>query len=193
MIDCTISGVSQDMDFEQGVTVTYLLVRLPSGQTIRAAVDESAAALVIGLQVKAAGAPRAVAHPAAQTTTPVDDDYAQPPGGDFTPAPAEEDPPTANGETVHVFGGQDVLQTEEKDEEDQGSPTIILQGPAAAAAAPVAPARSNVQRSPNGKIVVPSRTVPKNDRGYPIVASAGANPEELVGGRDPDEDGVGSV
>lgn len=38
---------------------------------------------------------------------------------------------------------------------------------------------------------VPSRTVPKDDMGYPVVRNAGVDPGEVVGGSDTDEDGVG--
>ena len=215
MIDCVITGISQEMDFEQGASMTYLTVRLPNGRLVRAAIDDETAAEVVGLQVKNKGMPRPVMRAPApleqrqpEPEAGAVDDYSEPPGGGFTPAPAEEDPP---GDTMHVFGGQDspdaprgpVPATREEvnvanaeaamtgtEPEDEGSPTIVVEGPPAT---PPGRVRSVVQRLPNGKIIVPSRTVPKTDRGYPIVANAGADPQAIVGGRDQDEDGVGSV
>jgi hypothetical protein len=52
---------------------------------------------------------------------------------------------------------------------------------------------SVVQRLPNGKMVVGSRSVPKDEYGYPLVPNAGINTADITGSRDPDEDGVGSV
>jgi hypothetical protein len=46
---------------------------------------------------------------------------------------------------------------------------------------------------PNGKIVVPSRTVPALARGYPDVPNAGLDPGEFTGENDRDESGIGSL
>lgn len=56
------------------------------------------------------------------------------------------------------------------------------------------PPQPRVQFSDGSPIIpgsVPSRTVPKDDMGYPIVQGAGVDPGEVVGGSDMDEDGVG--
>src|SRR5208282_3557646 len=57
-LDCTIAGVSQDMSLEENVTTTFLVIRLPNGQQIRAATDDAAAAAVVGLSVAQSGPPR---------------------------------------------------------------------------------------------------------------------------------------
>jgi hypothetical protein len=218
MIDCTITGISQEMDFEQGVTLTYLSVRLPNGRLVRAAIDDDTATAVVELQVKNKGTPKPVMRAPAVSRSeerphepsPEGDDYTEPPGGGFTlAAPKDDLLPARDGETVYLFGGQDspdappgpVPATVEErnvaaamvgtDSEDTGSPAVMVDAPPAQNNK--LKRRSNVQRLPNGKVIVPSRTVPRNDHGYPVVSNAGANPEDLVGGRDRDEDGVGSI
>src|ERR1700677_2869838 len=58
MLDCIITNISQDLDLEQNVTTTFLLLRLPDGQTIRTAVDDAAAAIVVALSVSQRGEPQ---------------------------------------------------------------------------------------------------------------------------------------
>jgi hypothetical protein len=172
MLECTIVGISQEMDFEQNATVTYLLVRLANGKVLRAAIDEEDAASVVELQVKEAGAPRAVPRaprPQARERPP-------PP-----PPEMDEDEVDENGNAVHIFGGPDTGEAPAVEEEEEPPPP-----PSPVAARPV-------QRLPNGKPYMPAKTVPKDDAGYPIVRGSGVDPDELTSGRNVDEDGVGSV
>lgn len=208
MLECAITSVSQDLDLEKNVTLTFLVIRLPNGVLLRAAVDEETASQVIAMQVAARGAPQSVvATPQRPAPPPVE----PPVDDDFVAAPreAEDDPPPASGDGLHIFGGQDASTApppvpprppqaaapaadDELPEDADGSPTVVL------AEEPPAPkknarARSRMQRLPSGKLVVPSMTVPAALGGYPNVPGAGVDTNELTGGRDPDEDGIGSV
>lgn len=203
MLNCVILGMSQNFDFEQNAAVTYLALRLPNNEVIQIAIDEETAATVIAMQVKQAGVPGAPASPrpppvraAAQAPAPrpppapeaPDDaepsDYAIPPGK-LVPA----------GESTFVFGGADVPEdfearsAEEAEAIAEGSPTLVVVAPPS----PAAPARTNMQVLPNGKVIVPSRTVPSAIHGYPNAPNGGIDPNDFLGNRDQDEDGVGSV
>lgn len=205
MIDCTITGIAQEMDFEQGVTLTYLLIRLPDGTNIRSPVDENSAAAVIKLQVEAKGAPRPAVLAQTHLPSPGAPVAVAPLPPEFTPSPATDDSglPEPTGDDVHVFGGQDdappaidlaagsATTKEEAAALAEGSPTVLAEP--APDQQPQKPGRRNVQQLPNGKVVVPSRTVRRNDAGYPMPANAGVDTADIVGGRDQDEDGVGSV
>lgn len=208
MLECVITAVSQDLDLEANATLTFLVIRLPNGVQLRVAVDEDAAAQVISLQVAARGAPRSVVEapqrPAPPPTPPPQSETGDD-SGEFVEAPREEDPPAPTGEGVVIFGGQDASPAAAKPaaakqeaaeddlpKDDEGSPTVVLKEE------PPAPkkntrSRSRVQQLANGKVVVPSITVPAGAGGYPNVPGAGVNTADLTGSRDQDEDGVGSV
>jgi hypothetical protein len=203
MIDCTITGIAQELDFEQNTTVTYLTLVLPNGSSLRVAVDDEAAATVMEQHVQVKGQPKSAVRvpPAvrkaasAPTPAPVPEDSVEP--EEIAPAPAVvEDVVSEDGTPTHVFGGQDApsdnsaMSEEEQLLLKEGSPTVV--------AAETAPAvkvttRRNNKRVVNGKLVVPSRTVPAAEKGYPVVPNAGVDASTFTGGRDPDEDGVGSV
>lgn len=201
MLDCVITGISQDMDFEQGLTLTYLVVRLPNGALLKAAVDDGAATEVLALQAELKGLPRPAIR-TAPTPSPQQGKSAQaapaaePQGEDPVTYEEEEEPQAASaftpaaGESVYVFGGQDDTP-EEKAAMAEGSPTLVVEEPVPQA--PVAaPARSSLQRTPSGKLIAPSRTVPARIGGYPDTKN-GVDTDELTTMRDRDEDGVGSV
>lgn len=189
MLDCTIVGISQEMDFEQNMTVTYLVVRLPDGHVIRSAVDEEAAAAVVELQVQANGAPKAANRPPRHQAAK---------RAEAPPAPSEEsvedELTDESGNSVHIFGGQESSAPEELLDEETPEPEMP-ETPAAARAVGEdgVLARRNVQRTSRGKLVVPSKTVPKDDAGYPVIRGQGVDPDTLTSGRNLDEDGVGSV
>ncbi len=208
MIDCTITGISQELDFEQNTTVTYLTLVLPNGSSLRVAVDDDAAAAVMEQHVQTKGQPKAAvrAPPAARkvaaapASAPVPEAPVE--TEEITPAPAVvEDTVSEDGTPTHIFGGQDAPASDDSamsDEEQlllkEGSPTVVATAaPAEAPATAKAPAKRNVRRGANGKLVVPSLTVPAAEKGYPVVPNAGVDAATLTGGRDPDEDGVGSV
>ncbi len=197
MLDCTIVGISQDMDLEQNITVTYLSLRLSTGQVLRAAVDDEAASVVVDMQVRSRGMPRAAAvasaHPAPVRPPPVPP--AQPPQAEeleeYDTAPPGPSELTPIGDGISIFGGQDTTEEEAKGIAE-GSPTFVADAAPPEPEKPKKPQRSNVQTLANGKVIVPSTTVPSRLGGYPI-AKGGADPSEFTGTRNPDEDGVGSV
>jgi hypothetical protein len=196
MLDCTITGISQDMDLTRNVTTTFLVLRLPDGKTLRAAINDTAAAQIVALSVAQNGEPTAAMElPAAQyeqaASTPFADGAAIAPTIQNGQLHSVPDWPPGSLEPVEltpepgmrIFGGG----------QDGGdAPNHDYDPPAPAPTPPVA-ARSNVQHLPNGKIVVPSRTVPKNEFGYPVVRNNGVSTESILGGSNQDEDGVGSV
>lgn len=186
MLSCIITGLSQDMSFEQDVTLTYLLLRLPDGSTLRAAVDQEAATQVLRVQAKNGGIPQPGVRvaPMVPPSPPADEDT---PADDFTPAPSDPDPDSDIPVGAHVFGGQDMTPAVDsapaEEPPDEPPPEVEKTKPRQ---------RNSAQRG-GGKYAAPSRTVPKDDRGYPIVPNAGIDTSQLTGERDPDEDGIGSV
>jgi len=56
---------------------------------------------------------------------------------------------------------------------------------------PSVPVRKSGFRFSKGNTV--ARTVPRNDYGYPMLADDGVDTDSFTGGRDRDEDGVGSI
>jgi hypothetical protein len=203
-LDCVIAGVSQDMSFGENVTTTFLLIRLPDGQHVRAAIDDMAAAAVVALSVAQNGQPTSAMRvngvhapvpppatpPAPRGQAPASRDPDPEPAGSLVPtqewhaetaslpkaaaAPFAEDAP-------RIFGGQD--GGDEADPE-YGEP---------AQAAPVHVPGSNIQKLRNGRIVVPAKTVPKTALGYPITSAGGLDPETLTSSENKNDDGVGSV
>jgi hypothetical protein len=198
MIDCAITGIAQELDFEQNVTVTYLTLKLPNGSSLRVAVDDAAAATVMEQHVHTKGQPRTTRQTSGVYSPPKEASVQPPVEEEISPAPAVMQEVTSeDGTATHIFGGQDVPVAEDDtmSEEErlllkEGSPTVVV-----GASPPAAPAaaRSNVQRTASGKLVVPARTVPAGEKGYPVVPNAGVDTSSFTGGRDPDEDGVGSV
>jgi hypothetical protein len=182
-LSCVIAGVSQDMSLEENITTTFLLIRLPDGQQIRAAIDDTAAAAVVGLSVAQSGPPRsAMRTPSAALSTPpvaarVADTYEDTADEINVPQPMPPMWPEANGHTEDapkIFGGQDGG--------DEPTPD------------PTPPPPPAIQRQKNGKVVVPAaRSVPKNEFGYPVVQQAGVDTRLLTSKNNQDEDGVGSV
>lgn len=223
MFDCTVLGLSQSLDFESNAMTTYVALRLPDGAVIQAAVDEEAAATIMGLQVSTKGAPKPAPTkpiasppavrapvPAHRTAPPAEKVAAEDQLSYEEPGEPANLQPTGQ-EGVFVFGGQDTaaaptspLEAEEAAALKEGSPTVLdteLEEPTApspaqlaraAAASVKAPSRSRVQKLSNGKLVVPSMTVQPLPGGYPAQRT-GVDTTELTGGRDPDENGVGSV
>lgn len=203
-LDCTIAGISQDMSFGENVTMTFLLIRLPDGQQVRAAIDDAAASAVVALSVAQSGQPtpamrvNGAAHAPAALPSP-------PPRAPAPAAPRDPDPePTGSlvpsqewsaeapslpkaaaapfsEDAPRIFGGQDGV---DEADSDYGEPTQ---------AAPALVPGSNIQRLRNGRIVVPAKTVPRTDMGYPITSAGGLDPETLTSSENKNDDGVGSV
>jgi hypothetical protein len=183
MLDCVIAGVSQDMDFDRNVTTTFLLIRLPDGKQLRAAIDDEAAAHIVGMSVARNGQPTSTVEVdrtpqptvSMSATAPTETwpDYAAPEPERAQEAQSEEAAP-------RIFGGQDGGDDAFETAPEPPQPKIVSPS-------------SNVQRLPNGKIIVPSRRVPMDTFGYPIVPGAGVNPSSLTSQTNTDEDGIGSV
>ncbi len=192
MLDCTITGVRQDLDLERNVTTTFLVLRLPDGKLLRAAIDDAAAATVVALSVAQSGEPTAALPP-----TEIEQDD--------RPAPTQQLPQLAEEESFDTFALPAPSQSlprmqEEKDGDvrvfggqDGGSESSQDYAPPPAPASSPSRAQSNVQHLPNGKVIVPSRTVPRNEVGYPIMNASGIDAERLTTKNNADEDGVGSV
>jgi hypothetical protein len=175
------------MIFEENVTVTFLLIRLPDGKQIRAAIDDAAAAAVVGLSVVQNGQPRSAVRPSSAESVPEYRPAAEPEPAGFVEPPLRnvkaQPLPTAEDEPApRIFGGQDG-----GDDADPGYVSDDEPVPAQPAA------RSNMQRTRGGKIVVPSRTVPMSNFGYPVVQSNGVAPESITSNSNTNDDGVGSI
>jgi hypothetical protein len=188
-LDCTIAGVSQDMSLGENVTTTFLVIRLPNGSHIRAAIDDAAAAAVVGLSVAQSGPPRSAMRtpsaaldppPPPQDTAYISRDDAAP---ELVPMPQAWPEESMRGKAEdddnapRIFGGQDGG--------DEPSPDYAEPPP------PLAP--SPVQKLRNGRVVAPQKKVPMDGYGYPVVQSSGVDPATLTSRNNQDEDGVGSV
>lgn len=198
-LECVIAGVSQDMSFGENVTMTFLLIRLPDGQHVRAAIDDTAAAAVVSLAVARNGQPAPamrVANGVAPPPPPAPPRpqakvSAEPDPEGPSLVPAKEWAPATNGipkatsapfaeDAPRIFGGQDDSEAEDD---------YSAQAPAAPAPVP----GSNIQKTRDGRIVVPSKTVPKSEWGYPMTNTGGLDPETLTSSENKNDDGVGSV
>lgn len=160
----TVIALTQKLDFETGETKNYLVLRLPSGGSLQASIDDET-----------------VKHVALAATQEGPNVYAPPPA---RPAPIPDLPSDSEpwNPTPKEFGGDYAGGVELPPEPAAPEP------PPQPQAAP-----SNLFRGDNGKLVVPSRTVPKDEAGNPIVRTQnGVDPARFVnpGG---DEDGVASV
>jgi hypothetical protein len=205
MLECVITGISQELDFENNVTVTYLSLRLPNGALLRTSVDEVAAATIVEMQVKAKGAPTpavkpgpAIRPPAAPASEDVDDNNSD----EFT-APGDDEfvrTESEDGSTTHVFGGQ-AAGDDDDEPADPPLPPPVPPTPPPPPPPPAAPVQTpNSLTKPRvakgekpARVSARARTVPAGDKGYPVVPNAGVDTDTFTGGRDRDEDGVGSI
>ena len=188
MLKCVITGISQDMDFSKNRTVTFVLLQLPNGDVLRAAIDESAAAAIIALQVATDGAPQPAIAPSMRAPAIHELEEEEASSAPVV-APTPQRTVVSAEEEVSVFGGQDEDTPPEYEEPPQPSaPPPVVQPPA-----PPAVTARNIQMLPNGKLVVPAKTVPRTSLGYPIVPNAGVDTDSFTGSKDRDEEGVGSV
>jgi len=76
------------------------------------------------------------------------------------------------------------------------APKAQVAAPAAPSPPQPAPPLGQVQWADGAPMLAntrPSRTVPKTSMGYPIPQNGTIDPGEMVGGEDPDEDGVGQL
>jgi hypothetical protein len=189
-LQVSITAITQEMQLESGTSATYLVLRLSSGELLRALIDDEGASAVVQLAVAQNGAPRPRAVPTAPSVrTPrlaVQEEASPPVRANVRDDDDEEG-------HVHVFGGDGG--------EDEASPTVLEQDDAPAppaielpaeltVASPPAPGPSRVQVLPSGKRVVPSRTIAKDEAGNPIVRVREGVDPGLTKGPGTDEDGV---
>ncbi len=147
-----ILRISQEVDFEQDVTVSFIHLRLPSGRLLRALIDDDSVQAVVEDKVRFAGAPKPIitglaprAHPSTQEEMPPDD----------LPKQLEE---------VTEFGG------------DGGQESTGFEMPALDA--PPGRALPSLQRPIPMR---PARRIQADESGNPIVPSVGGvNPDDLV-------------
>lgn len=136
--------MTQEMNLEDGSMAHFLVLRLPSGVSIKALVSDESAQAVIYAKVNGGAPP----HPATPSPVP-------------SPLIAEREAPLNEDGDALIFGGEDV-------------PLATVEPPPA----PLPP-RNRITR------------VEKDEWGYPILrVRGGQDPGEVVGGMDPDEDGV---
>lgn len=188
MIDCRIVGLNQAMDFETNTSSTALVLELPSGRRLQVTTDDTALEEIIQLQVAARGVPKPARRVPAPAPPPPSSEFVQVGtgesatqefGGGYDPAsePIGADdyaqPPMPAAPEVAV-------PEEEEEDEEEEPPPPRMETPKAA--------KKRIRK--NGS--VPTRSVPKNDHGYPIV-TGGPDPDTLTGGIGQDEDGIASV
>jgi hypothetical protein len=124
-----------------------------------------------------------------QDDTPAEDtaDYATPPGMDHI-QPEHEDLP--------IIADPDPPQKSRSKDKSPKRTARVAAAQAADHARAVPNGRPrNLFRTAEGKLIAPSKTVPRTEQGYPQVANGGVDVDELTGtrDRDQDEDGVGSI
>lgn len=195
MIDCRIVGVSQGMDFETNTASTALILELPTGARVQVVADDATVETVIRLQVEARGVPQAARRMPAPPAPAAHHAPSPPPSSSHAPSDVLEEIETDDGPAL-VFGGaaeapvdtsdyntppttEAETADEEEEEEDEPPPPPKQETPKQA--------KKRLRR--NGS--VPSRTVPKDEHGYPIVS--GPDPNTLTTAGNQDEDGIGSV
>lgn len=174
-----LQGLYQSYEFESGAVSNTLVLRLPSGEEVRALVDDGAALAITRAYVASLDAPATRdergAWPSVAENEPDDARFEaslgapMPEEGQFTPAMMEDD--------ARVFGGQ-----------------ISPRCGADVEPVPSAPSEEAAASQPR-----PTRPrapiVQKDEYGYPVFRGRGyAEPRTLVGGHgDGEEDGVGSI
>jgi hypothetical protein len=193
MLTCDILGISQEMDFEQNVTVTFLRLRLPDGRVLSVPIEEDVAAVIVAHQVETRGVPQPGASRAQFVEAP---EPASPTfRGDDAAREYDEPATTPVGDGVFIFGGQEEPTSRESQAILAEVRAAITREAQVASTERTMTAPSRIQQLPNGKLVVPSMTVPRNDSGYPMVRGNGVDPDIITGAptQAQDEDGIGQV
>ena len=168
MLECSILGLVQNVNFEDDEIVTRAVIRLSNGATIHATVDDEAADILVRLNVQTRGGHTV---PSPRPEMPLSDAAEDP----FLQTPAAED---SFGKPT-IFGGTDDVL-----EDAPVAPTHAIAPP------PLSP-NAGVVELPNGKRVVRSRSVPADGSGYPIVQARGG--VEAPTSPEPDDDGTSSI
>ena len=223
MIQAFISGISQDLSFEDGDSAFYAMIVLPNGQQLRALIDGEAAQLLTEMFVqgktpaaqvavsRAATEPsplenkrQPMVHPALAHVAIEDE---QMPEGQYSPL-------TVNGDGVLEFGGKEPggapissMQFMQQQFQEAAHTVAAALGDSSGlnpiklkqAADTLRGIVPNPLPQPHWGVPVdtsPHVTVSKDDRGYPVLTGQGlVDPRNLAGGNmeGEDADDVGQV
>lgn len=208
-MEVRIVQLLQQMNFQTRKSTTFVVLELPDGSSVHAAVDDEAATAIIRADVEANGQ--------APVTTTAGEALALPPNAEPEPPDYQEPPPVVVSETeneqVRVFGGELPAQAAPsevkkggggKKKKAQAAPPPPPEPPPTPPPPPPVP-RGPEPRSKKAyeKMVKDGvlqenanfRTVPAVEGGYPavVVRDGTADPESVTGRFNRDEDGVGSV
>ena len=216
-MEVRIVQLLQQMSFQTRKTVTYVVLELPDGNKVHAAIDEEAASAIIRADVESNGtAPTSTTAGEALSLPPeATEEEVEPPS---EPAPTAEVVSETETEQVRVFGGESPTQAGTpaarkkggggKKKKAQAAPPPSPEPPAPVPTpAPeprVAPKYPEPLSTKSYKKMVADgvlpenayfRTVPAVAGGYPavMVTEGTADPDTVTGKFNRDEDGVGSV
>lgn len=171
-ISAEILALTQELNFETGVTTNYLVLRIQGGAIVRAPVgDDDAVKIVASASLE--GPPVTAASSAPSYIGP------QTPRQE---APQEQqDPDVGASSDARVFGGDYQPGATDKPSYDYEEP-------------PPPPPVVTPPRARGEKIERPPiRSVPRDEMGYPVANRNGVDVNAHFGGQNADEDGVGSV
>lgn len=195
MLRVDLLDIASHYSLEDGSVTNFVNFRLPDGRVIRALISEESARAVVQARAAQGGLPSP--EPPSPSPSPISE-LSIP-----TEAPVHVQE-TAEG-FAQIFGGDAIGE-----EEDSGDPWMPSSEAASPQETPPPPVvhrdvssqvRDYRQRQVDLKKAQkrgpsPTRTVPKDEYGYPIPpkGKGGADPREIVGmGSNVDEDGVSSV
>lgn len=174
-MDLSVVSLSQDVSFEDGSITNFVLLRVPSGQVIRAVVTDDSAKVLV-------------------------ETFAAQQGSTMNAPPTPTAPATTNDEGAVIFGG--APSEYEEPASSFWMPSVAASDPRPAprqqpapkdAAAQARAYKEEQQHIRNNPRSFEARTVAKDEYGYPIVRGNGVDPGEVLGGGDVDDDGVGSI
>lgn len=197
-----VAGFSQDMDFSDGSVTNFVVLELPTGQTVRAILSDEGARTLIEARASSGPMPGMQPMPAQYPAPPAE----APPQHAFAPPSLGDSAPEEDDEGAFVFGG-----------DGNTDAPIFMADPNHVAAPPEMPPQQAAphpfahndpatqqrlyqqhqadqkKRQKRGPSM--GRTVPKDAMGYPITRNGGADPQEVMGQGTGavDEDGIGQA
>lgn len=181
-MDVQIVSMSQDVSFEDGSVTNFLTLRVPSGHLVRAVVaEDSVPVLVDNLAATQTGVPPQ-APKVSIPRTAVEEGYYE----NYAQSSSHED--------VWMPPGGSPYQPRTPVVSEDYDPALSSNDPSVQSAAYRDKQKRVAERIKRGG-TNNSRSVPKDDMGYPIISgSGGVDPGELMGSSGAlDEDGVGSI
>lgn len=198
-----IAGFSQDMDFTDGSITNFVTLELPNGAAVKAIVSDDGARQLI--------AARAGAGPMAPAPSPPPSHLPSQPQPSFSAEDFADQEEDDHG-GAHVFGGNGAADDDEEEGPQAFWPGGDPQVPQGPNGGPTKPSYAHAdaatqqrlyqehqaeQRKKAKRGPTMGRTVPKDDRGNPIVSTGGGvDPNDIMGGGGSgvtDEDGVGQL